>query len=34
VKRYADVGGELRRAAMQYAQEVAGGVFPADEHSF
>lgn len=28
VKRYADVGGELRRAAMQYAQEVAGGVFP------
>lgn len=34
VKRYADVGGELRRAAMQYAQEVAGGVFPADEHGF
>jgi len=34
VKRFADVGGELRRAAMQYAQEVAEGVFPADEHSF
>jgi 3-methyl-2-oxobutanoate hydroxymethyltransferase len=34
VKRFADVGGELRRAAMQYAEEVAGGVFPADEHSF
>jgi ketopantoate hydroxymethyltransferase len=24
----------LRRGAMQYAQEVASGVFPADEHSF
>ena len=34
VKRFADVGSELRRAAMQYAQEVAEGVFPADEHSF
>src|SRR5246127_2186051 len=34
VKRFADVGGELRRAATQYAEEVAGGVFPADEHSF
>ncbi|HYB82620.1 MAG TPA: 3-methyl-2-oxobutanoate hydroxymethyltransferase, partial [Mycobacterium sp.] len=32
VKRFADVGGELRRAARQYAQEVAEGVFPADEH--
>ena len=34
VKRFADIGGELRRAAMQYAEEVAGGVFPADEHCF
>ncbi|BBY42077.1 3-methyl-2-oxobutanoate hydroxymethyltransferase [Mycolicibacterium celeriflavum] len=34
VKRFGDVGGELRRAAEQYADEVAGGVFPADEHSF
>ena len=34
VKRFGDVGGELRRAATQYAEEVAGGVFPADEHSF
>jgi ketopantoate hydroxymethyltransferase len=24
----------LRRAATQYAEEVAGGTFPADEHSF
>jgi hypothetical protein len=27
VKRFADIGGELRRAAMQYAEEVASG-FP------
>lgn len=34
VKRFGDVGGELRRAATQYADEVAAGTFPADEHSF
>lgn len=34
VKRFADIGAELGRAARQYADEVAGGVFPADEHSF
>jgi 3-methyl-2-oxobutanoate hydroxymethyltransferase len=34
VKQFADVGAELRRGAMQYAQEVAEGLFPADEHSF
>jgi 3-methyl-2-oxobutanoate hydroxymethyltransferase len=34
VKRFGDVAGELRRAATQYAEEVAGGTFPADEHSF
>jgi 3-methyl-2-oxobutanoate hydroxymethyltransferase len=34
VKRFANVGDELRRAAVQYAEEVAGGVFPADEHCF
>jgi len=34
VKRFGDVAGELRRAATQYAHEVASGVFPADEHSF
>ncbi len=34
VKRFGDVGVELRRAAMQYAQAVADGSFPADEHSF
>ena len=34
VKRFTEVGAELRRAAMQYAEEVASGAFPADEHSF
>lgn len=34
VKRFGDVGGELRRAATQYANDVASGVFPAEEHSF
>jgi 3-methyl-2-oxobutanoate hydroxymethyltransferase len=29
-----DVGGELRRAATQYADEVASGIFPGEEHSF
>ena len=34
VKRFGDVGGELRRAATEYADEVASGAFPAEEHSF
>src|SRR6201981_652941 len=34
VKRFADVGAELSRGAKQYADEVASGVFPAEEHSF
>jgi 3-methyl-2-oxobutanoate hydroxymethyltransferase len=34
VKRFADVGAELSSAAKQYADEVASGVFPAEEHSF
>jgi len=34
VKRFGDVGSELRNAATQYANEVASGAFPADEHSF
>ncbi|AWV48144.1 3-methyl-2-oxobutanoatehydroxymethyltransferase [Mycobacterium leprae Kyoto-2] len=34
VKQYADIAGELRRAAMQYAEEVASAVFPAEEHCF
>ena len=34
VKRFADVGAELRQAAIQYADEVATGAFPAEEHSY
>lgn len=34
VKRFGDVGAELRRAATQYANEVSAGTFPAEEHSF
>jgi 3-methyl-2-oxobutanoate hydroxymethyltransferase len=34
VKRFGNVGDELRRAATQYADDVAAGVFPDDEHSF
>jgi 3-methyl-2-oxobutanoate hydroxymethyltransferase len=34
VKRFAEVGADLRRAATQFADEVAGGVFPAEEHSY
>ena len=34
VKRFGDVGDELRRAATDYAAEVASGAFPAEEHSF
>jgi 3-methyl-2-oxobutanoate hydroxymethyltransferase len=34
VKKYADLRGELLRAAHEYADEVRGGVFPGPEHSF
>jgi 3-methyl-2-oxobutanoate hydroxymethyltransferase len=34
VKRFGEVGGELHRAATQYADEVASGTFPDEEHSF
>ncbi|GAC69478.1 3-methyl-2-oxobutanoate hydroxymethyltransferase [Gordonia soli] len=34
VKRFGDVGGELRTAAEQYADEVRRGVFPGPEHSY
>jgi 3-methyl-2-oxobutanoate hydroxymethyltransferase len=34
VKRFGDVRSELHRAATQYADEVASGAFPAEEHSF
>ncbi|MHA4850521.1 3-methyl-2-oxobutanoate hydroxymethyltransferase [Rhodococcus sp. MSC1_016] len=34
VKRFGNVGDELRAAAAAYADEVRSGAFPADEHSF
>lgn len=34
VKRFADVGAELHRAATAYADEVRLGTFPGPEHSF
>jgi 3-methyl-2-oxobutanoate hydroxymethyltransferase len=34
VKRFGDVGGELHRAATQYADEVASGTFPDEAHSY
>ena len=34
VKRYADLRGELLRAAREYAEDVRGGSFPGPEHSF
>jgi len=34
VKKYADVAGVIERAATEFADEVRGGLFPAEEHSF
>ncbi|MET4080027.1 3-methyl-2-oxobutanoate hydroxymethyltransferase [Janibacter sp. UYMM211] len=34
VKKYADLRGELSRAAGEFAREVQAGTFPAAEHSF
>ncbi len=34
VKKYADLRGELLRAAREYADDVRSGVFPGPEHSF
>ena len=34
VKKYADLRGELLRAAQEYATEVRDGTFPTAEHSF
>ncbi|MFI6707540.1 3-methyl-2-oxobutanoate hydroxymethyltransferase [Nonomuraea sp. NPDC050478] len=34
VKRYADLGAELDRAARAFADEVVGGSFPAPEHTY
>lgn len=34
VKRFGDIGDQLRSAASAYAAEVRSGTFPAQEHSF
>jgi 3-methyl-2-oxobutanoate hydroxymethyltransferase len=34
VKKYADLRGELLRAAREFAEDVRGGAFPGPEHSF
>jgi 3-methyl-2-oxobutanoate hydroxymethyltransferase len=34
VKQYADLAGTLTEATRQFADEVRGGVFPAQEHTF
>lgn len=34
IKRYADLGSEIKKAVLQYKKEVLEGSFPASEHSF
>jgi 3-methyl-2-oxobutanoate hydroxymethyltransferase len=34
VKRYANLGEEIKRAAADYAREVAEGIYPGPEHSY
>ena len=34
VKKYADLGKDMKKAFLQYTQEVKGKRFPKDEHSF
>lgn len=34
VKPYADVRGEISRAATRFAEDVAGGTYPDEEHSY
>jgi len=34
LKRYAEIGNEMKKAFEQYAKEVREGKFPDDEHSF
>lgn len=33
-KKYAEIGAEMKKAFAQYNDEVKGGVFPAEEHTF
>jgi 3-methyl-2-oxobutanoate hydroxymethyltransferase len=34
VRRYADLGSEIRRALEAYAEDVRSGTFPAEEHTY
>jgi 3-methyl-2-oxobutanoate hydroxymethyltransferase len=34
VKRFANVAGEIRSGLLQFAAEVRGGTYPADEHTY
>ncbi|HEX7256249.1 MAG TPA: 3-methyl-2-oxobutanoate hydroxymethyltransferase [Gaiellaceae bacterium] len=34
VRRYADIGSEIRRALEAYAEDVRSGAFPAEEHTY
>jgi 3-methyl-2-oxobutanoate hydroxymethyltransferase len=34
VKRYADLGAEMKKAFAQYKKEVEDGSFPGPEHSY
>ena len=34
VKKYADISGEILRALQAYREDVTGGGFPGQEHSF
>ena len=33
VKRYRELGEEIRSAVSEYAEDVRGGVFPGEEHT-
>ena len=34
VKRYRELGDEIRAAAQEYAEDVRHGHFPAEEHTY
>jgi 3-methyl-2-oxobutanoate hydroxymethyltransferase len=34
VKRYAEIGGQIREALGRYADDVRGGTFPGEEHTY
>jgi 3-methyl-2-oxobutanoate hydroxymethyltransferase len=34
LKRYADMGADVRKAILRFGQEVRAGSYPDDDHSF